>query len=31
VLPDVVTFEPDTLREAYRRGFDYCPFCIGEM
>jgi len=29
--PDVVIFEPDTLREAYRRGFDYCPFCIGEM
>jgi hypothetical protein len=30
-LSDVVTFEPDTLREAYRRGFDYCPRCIGEM
>ena len=27
---DVVTFEPDTLREAYRRGFDFCPSCIGE-
>ncbi len=31
VLPDVVTFEPDTLREAYRRGFDFCPSCIGEI
>ena len=29
-LADVVTFEPDTLREAYRRGFDYCPCFIGE-
>jgi len=28
---DVVTFEPDTMREAYRRGFDFCPNCIGEM
>ena len=28
---DVVTFDPDTLRGAYRKGFDYCPFCIGEM
>lgn len=31
VLPDVVTFEPDTLREAYRRGFDFCRSCIGEV
>ncbi|MGD8717293.1 MAG: hypothetical protein PVH29_00595 [Candidatus Zixiibacteriota bacterium] len=31
LISDVVTFEPDTLREAYREGFDYCPFCIGEM
>jgi hypothetical protein len=30
-FPDVETFEPDTLREAYRRGFDFCPSCIGEM
>ena len=31
VFPDVVTFEPDTLREAYRCGFDFCQSCIGEM
>jgi hypothetical protein len=31
MLPDVVVFEPDTLREAYRCGFDFCPSCIGEV
>ncbi|UCH78633.1 MAG: hypothetical protein JSU81_01400 [Candidatus Coatesbacteria bacterium] len=30
LVHDVVTFEPDTLREAYRRGYDFCPCCIGE-
>lgn len=29
-LTDVVIFDPDTLKEAYRRGFENCPACIGE-
>jgi hypothetical protein len=30
LLPDVEIFEPDTLREAYRHGYEFCPCCIGE-
>ncbi len=29
-LGDVVTFEPDTLHQAYRQGFKFCPQCIAE-
>jgi len=29
-LEDVETFEPDTLRDARHRGYEYCPACLGE-
>ncbi len=27
---NIVTFEPDTLHEAYRHGYEFCRACIGE-
>ena len=31
LTPDSIeVFEPDTLKQAYRQGYEFCPSCIGE-